>query len=250
MEISEYRNIFENEKNHFYYVGTHNAVIKFLNKYLSKKTGNKILDAGCGTGALMKKMGKFGKIYGIDVSSEALKFAKSNGLKLIKKASVTDIPYKDSQFDAIISIDVLYHKKVKSDLEALCEFKRVLKPGGILIIKNPAHNWLRGSHDLVIHTVRRYGKEEFNRKLKKAGFQIVNSSYINIFFFPLALVKRLMETVIRSKPSSDVKNLSPQINKLLIKLYAIETSWFLKYNIPFGLSLFAVARKPNENNPI
>mgnify|MGYP001566594883 CR=1 FL=1 len=139
MEIAEYRNIFEHEETHFYYVGTHNAVIELLKKYLFKKTGNIILDAGCGTGSLMKKLKSFGKIYGVDVSHEALKFAKSNGLKQVRKGSVTNIPFKENQFNAVVSIDVLYHKAVKSDLKALKEFIRVLKPGGVLIIKNPAH---------------------------------------------------------------------------------------------------------------
>lgn len=244
MEISEYRNIFENEKTHFYYVGTHNAVLKFLKSFLKNKKGNVILDAGCGTGSLMKKLKGFGEIWGVDANDEALKFAKINGIKKVLKASVEKIPFKKNTFDALVSIDVLYHKGVKSDLQALKEFKRVLKPGGILITKNPAHNWLRGSHDIVIHTKRRYNKKQFEERLKKAGFEIIKLSYINIFFFPLALVKRLLESVLNSKPSSDIKSLPPQINKLLTNLYAIETRWFLKDTIPFGLSLFAIARKP------
>ena len=244
MEISEYRNIFENEETHFYYVGTHNAVLKLLKKYLHKKTGNRILDAGCGTGSLMKKLKIFGNIYGIDISNEALKFARSNGLKQVRKGSVTNIPFKENQFNAVVSIDVLYHKAVKSDLKALKEFIRVLKPGGVLIIKNPAHDWLRGSHDLVIHTKRRYSKNEFREKLKLAGFQIIKLSYINMFFLFFAIIKRLIENVSKTKPSSDVKNIPSNINKILIHICNIETKLLIKGTIPFGLSLFAVARKP------
>ena len=243
MELAEYKNIFDHEKTHFYYVGTHNALIELLKKYIPKKTGNIILDAGCGTGALMKKLKNFGTIWGIDASSEAIKFAKLNGLKQVKKASIEDIPYKNNQFDAVISIDVLYHRAVKSDLKALLEFKRVLKPDGILITKNPAHNWLRGAHDIVIHTKRRYSKEEFGRKLNKAGFEILKLSYINMFFLPLAILKRLSENIYNAKPTSDVKKLPKQVNKLLINIYNIETKFLIKGTIPIGLSLFAVARK-------
>lgn len=244
MEISEYRNIFENERTHFYYVGTHNLFFQFVKRNLPKKTGNIILDAGCGTGALMKKMRSVGKIYGIDVSNEALKFAKSNGLKLLKKGSITNLPYKDNFFDAVYSVDVLYHKQVKSDLTALKEINRVLKPGGILIIKNPAHNWLRGSHDIVIHTKRRYSKAGLGRKLKKSGFEIVKISYVNIFFFPVAIAKRLFDTLFGGKPVSDVQTLPYSLNKLLINAYNLEINLLLKVNIPFGLSVFAIARKP------
>ncbi|OGE39387.1 hypothetical protein A3F00_02015 [Candidatus Daviesbacteria bacterium RIFCSPHIGHO2_12_FULL_37_11] len=247
MEIAEYRNIFENEETHFYYVGTHSAVIEFLNKYLPKKTGNKILDAGCGTGSLMKKLKRFGEICGIDISNEALKFAKNNGLRQVRKGSVTNIPFKENEFDAVVSIDVLYHKQVKNDLQALEEFRRVLKPGGILIIKNPAHNWLRGNHDIVIHTKKRYSKSEFREKLKRTGFQILKLSYINIFFFPLAIAKRLAESLFKAKPSSDVKNIHPQINKILINIYNFETKLLIKGTIPIGLSLFAIAKKPTKS---
>ena len=245
MDISEYKNIFENEKKHFYYVGTHNLVLEFLKKHLIKKTGNYILDAGCGTGALMIKLKKFGKVYGFDISDEAIRFAKSNGLESIKKASVTDIPYKDKTFDAVVSIDVLYHKQVGSDLQALREFKRVLKPGGILIVKNPAHNWLRGNHDIVIHTKRRYNKQQFENLLNKSGFEIIKLSYINLSFFPLALLKRLTESIIKGKPTSDVKPLPKLINNLLINIYGVETKLLIKSSIPFGLSLFAVTKKKN-----
>lgn len=243
MEVSEYHNIFKHERSHFYYVGTHNAVVKLLNTYLNKKGGNKILDAGCGTGALVKKLSKYGRVWGIDASKEAIKLSHKNKIK-VKLASVENIPFKDNTFDALVSVDVLYHKAVKSDVRALKEFKRVLKPGGVLIIKNPAHNWLRGAHDIIIHTKRRYSKNQFGKKLNRAGFETVKLSYINLAFFPLAILKRLSETVIKSHGASDVGALPKFINNLLINIFDLESSILLKTQIPFGLSIFAVAKKP------
>lgn len=244
MEISEYKNIFDNERSHFYYVGTHNAVIKFLDLYLSKRRNNIILDAGCGTGELMKNLSKFGKVYGIDINDEALKFTSKNHIKNVKKASITNIPFQDNKFDVVVSIDVLYHKAVKNDLEAFNEFKRVLKPGGILIIKSPAHDWLRGSHDVVIHTKRRYSKIQLVDRLKKTGFETLKLSYINISLLPIAIIKRLSESILKSKPSSDVGKLPKLVNNTFLGLYNWETRIITKTTIPFGLSLFAIARKP------
>lgn len=244
MEIAEYKNIFENEKTHFYYVGTHNAVIKLLNAYLPKKKNNEVLDAGCGTGALIKKLQRFGNVWGIDLSSEALKFARKNKLRRIKRGSVENIPFKDSQFDAVVSVDVLYHRQVKDDKRALREFKRVLKPGGILIIKNPAHDWLRGGHDKIIHTKRRYSKSDLEIKLKESGFSIIKLSYVNMFFFPFAVTKRVFESLSYQKPHSDVAPLHPLLNNFLKSVYNLEMEIWTRATLPFGLSLFAIAKKP------
>jgi len=55
MEKAEYKNIFENEEIHFYYVSTHKLILSLIKKYLLQKRHLKILDAGCGTGLLAKK---------------------------------------------------------------------------------------------------------------------------------------------------------------------------------------------------
>ena len=159
MDISEYKNIFENEESHFFYVGNHNMVLSLVKRYLKPGKEIRILDAGCGTGLLAKKLEKFGVVTGIDISPEAILYAKKRGIRAIK-ASVTKLPFKDETFDLVVSIDVLYHQNVENDLNALGEFKRVLKPNGILIVKVPAYNWLRGSHDIVVHTKHRYTLEE------------------------------------------------------------------------------------------
>lgn len=75
MDISEYRNIFENEKSHFFYVGNHKIILSLVEKY-AKGLNLKILDGGCGTGLLAKKLEKYGDVEAVDINTEALKFAK------------------------------------------------------------------------------------------------------------------------------------------------------------------------------
>ena len=109
MQVSEYKNIFLNESTHFYYIGTHNTILYLVKIYLPKKKNPKILDAGCGTGLLMKKIGKIGRVWGVDISPEAIKFTKRRGIKNTIISSVEKLPFQDNVFDIVVSVDVLYH---------------------------------------------------------------------------------------------------------------------------------------------
>lgn len=242
MEISEYQNIYNLENSHFFYVGTHDLVMRLLRLY--KSAGKcKILDAGCGTGLLLQKLNQSADAMGIDISSEALSYAKKRGLKKVYKASIEKIPFKSNNFDVIVSIDVLYHKQVNNDLKALKEFYRLLKPGGILILRVPAFNWLSGKHDRLVQTKRRYTKERLNNKLVDVGFYVRKLSYSNMFFLPIVFLKRKLESFYSPGISSDIQDLPPLLNRLFLLIQKFETKLLSDINLPFGISVVAVAQK-------
>lgn len=243
MQTKEYQNIFKNEETHFYYVGIHQTIISFIKKFLNKKEGVKILDAGCGTGFLAKKLSIFGQVQAVDISQVAADLAKKRGVK-VKIASVTKLPYKSNSFDLVVSIDVLYHKRVDDVPKALLEFYRVLKPQGVLILKNPAYNWLRGSHDNQVHTKNRFTVKETRKLLEKANFKNIKLTYVACFLLPIAIFKRVVESVfLKDDTYSDVVKPLDIINTLFITLFKIE-AWVLQFvNIPFGLSVLSVSKK-------
>jgi hypothetical protein len=69
----------------------------------------------------------------------------------------------------------------------------VLKPNGLLLLRVPAHDWLRGEHDRLVHTRHRYGRQEVDDKLRAAGFEVEQLSWANAVLFPAAAAKRLLE---------------------------------------------------------
>ena len=121
--------------------GTYPAeeLVRFI-KSSPKTKGKKILEVGCGVGALwFTDQGM--KVYGIDGSKTAIKKAK----KLIKskkakaKLKVGDIislPYKDNFFDFIIDIECLYSNSEQNTKIILEEIYRILKPQGFLFSKS------------------------------------------------------------------------------------------------------------------
>lgn len=245
MQIQEYQNIFENESKHFFYISNHKTTISLLKKYIESSEGTNILDAGCGTGLLLRKLNSFGKTWGVDVSSEALKFARKRKLKRLFQSSVEKLPFKGKTFNVIVCIDVIYHRRVNSDTKALAEFYRVLAPGGILILKVPAYECLRGHHDVIVETKHRYTKKEVIGKLKESRFDIIKITYTNLHILPLALIKRfIINNLFAGEPKSDVQKIPDFLNSLLIFANSVENKIITYFDLPLGLSIYAVCKKP------
>ncbi len=244
MNKQEYKNIFNLEERHFIYQSTHRNIMALLKQFLPRNKNLTILDAGCGTGLLMQKLKSFGLVYGVDNNSQGLIFCKKRGLTNLKKASVNNLPFFKNTFDVITCVDVLYHKDVNGQ-KTLSEFFRVLKPGGLIILKVPAHENLRGKHDIFVHTRQRYKINELKKEILKQNFNIVFISYGHQILYPIVLVKRFWERILHSPESSDVAMPALLINHILINLGKLETKVMLKTGLKNGISIYAVARKPN-----
>jgi len=112
---------------------------------LFKEKGvHKILDIGSGTGRHLVFLSEKGfEMYGFDASPKALSLAEQwleeENMKVQLKLHRMEekFPYQDNYFDAIISIQVIHHNKMKDILKTVREIKRVLKPGGIILLTFP-----------------------------------------------------------------------------------------------------------------
>lgn len=243
MQKSEYRNIYENEEKHFFYKANHRLITSLLRKFTDKNSRLNILDAGCGTGLLAQKLQAFGSVEAIDINSEAIKFAKKRNIT-VKQASINNLPFKNSSFDVAVSIDVIYHQLVKNDQKALTELYRVLRPGGLLIVRVPANKWLTRSTDNHVYTRERYSYQKLKNKLKKANFKIIKLTYINMLLLPPAILSWFFEKLSpKKKTTSPLVKLPGVINDFLYYALTLENYLLTLFNLPFGLGLIALARK-------
>lgn len=99
--------------------------------------GEKILDLGCGNGRLIEILKDKDIDYiGFDSSEKLIKIAKSNYPKeKFFAGDALNLPFPNNYFDKIFSIRVLPHiPSQKLQLQFMEETKRVLKPGGLLIL--------------------------------------------------------------------------------------------------------------------
>ena len=250
MEHNEYEVMYQVEDSYWWYIALKATVFSFIKKYTPITTSGRFLDAGCGTGGILAGAQNYTST-GFDIAHEAMQFCQKRKLPNILQASVCEIPLQSHQFDIVVSLDVICNVG-KSHIEtAMQEFFRVLKPGGTLVLNLPAYNFLQSQHDKAVHIQHRFIRRELQEKLTSAGFLVEKLTYRNTILFPLIALVRLGERLFRKRSSpakSDLKPLPGPINRFLINLLSLETKLLLSgFNLPFGLSLFCVARKPDKD---
>jgi SAM-dependent methyltransferase len=241
MEKSEYQRMYMLETSFWWYKVLHELVEGFVSK--NRKSDMKMLDAGCGTGRMMEILEKYGKITGIDYSDDAIGFCEKRGLKNLIKGDLNDYNFEKDNYDAIVCLDVLYHADIKDDLSVLKKFYSSLKKDGILILNLPAFDYLKRSHDVVVHAKKRYRKRAFVSELKTIGFSVHRSGYRLPHLYFIILVSKLFQG--KSNPNeSDLKPISGWINSLLYQFGKVE-NWMIKhqFSFPVGSSLFVIAKK-------
>jgi len=205
----------------------------------------KILDAGCGTGMNLVHFGRAGHTtFGFDFAVEAIAKARRRGLRKIARASVTDIPYPSEVFDLVYSFEVI--DEVADVDRALSELHRVLKPGGYLLLRLPAFDWLRSSHDVDIGTLHRFTLAEMKERISRAGFSVRRATYANCLLFPLVAVRRILKRAgigsgTDTKPMpAGLQWLDPIFHSLLKAEARVIGSGA---SLPFGLSAIVLAQK-------
>jgi ubiquinone/menaquinone biosynthesis C-methylase UbiE len=105
--------------------------------------GEQVLDVGCGTGTLAievaRRVGKAGRVVGIDPSTEQIARARAKGARRhlpieFQVGVIEQLSFPDQSFDVVLSTLMMHHLPASLKRQGLTEIARVLKPGGRLII--------------------------------------------------------------------------------------------------------------------
>jgi len=243
MHPNEYRIMFEVEDTHWWYQALRSRLAAALDIHLGPSPA-RILDIGCGTGANLKLLAQRGMAFGIDIEPMAIHFCRERGLTRSAVGSALALPFPADAFDTVTAMDVLYHKAVPDKSAFLREVRRVLRPGGILILNVPAYQWLYSSHDAAVHTDRRFTRSEIAALMTQSEFVPVRTAYWNTVLFPIALVTRLWRRCFPPKTSDLDGKSNSFIDRTFRDLLELEKAISSYLPMPFGLSVFCVSRVP------
>lgn len=242
----EYEKMFRLEGKLWWYRILHESVGRELVKQFGDRRDIAILDAGCGTGGLLNYLRRQGytNFRGIDFSEDAVSFCRERNLP-VEQCDLSKLPAYDPQatFDAIICDDVLYFFDDQTLTSILAEFRRRLRPGGLICCNINAFNVFRGEHDVSVGSERRYVKSDFMRFSKAAGLVMRTATYWSLALSPLILLVRQWQALqLRmgwhkaDEADSDLHYPGDTVNELLYRI--VRTEQKLLPRTPFGSSLF------------
>jgi SAM-dependent methyltransferase len=239
------------EEQLWWYKSLHYLVFNYISNSFSENTIN-IVDAGCGTGGMLKYLSKNGykNIEGFDISLDALEICKSKQLNVYLDSIINiSAHYKPQSLDVIISNDTFYFINETERKLLIRDFYNLLKPNGLVILNLPALNAFRGIHDISVGVNYRFSKSDIKKMIGPSQFNIIRVTYWPFFLSPVIFITRFFQRIKlkinkNTKIESDLDLPSRRINNLLFKLTRFENTVFK--NKPFGSSLFLVLKKRDK----
>jgi SAM-dependent methyltransferase len=236
------------EARHFWFRGFRAFVTPLIRQAV--RTPAEILDCGCGTGANLEMLSRFGRAYGFDLSPVGLRLGHDAHRTRLAQATVTAVPFPENTFDLVTSFDVLYSLEEPDERAAVAEMFRVTRPGGHALINVAALDVLRGDHSVLSREVRRYSRGTLARLVTGAGFSIVRLTYTNCSLLLPMLAVRLVQRwrgLAREDETKARQEISvpwAPVNGMLTGLLLLESVWLRRFDNPAGSSLVCLARKP------
>jgi len=230
------------EDRHWWYRGRR-TVIERVVEALGLPADARILDAGCGSGRNMVELARHGSVTGVELSEASMALARERGCGDVVAGSVLEMPFADDSFELAVSLDVIEH--LDDDHAALRELRRVVAPGGALLVTVPAYQWLWSGHDVINHHRRRYTRRSMKRAAEAAGWQQVRTTYFNSLLLPVAILLRILDRINKKPTESSLDLWVPPepLNWVLERPLALEAAMIDRGGrIPAGLSLLSVFR--------
>ncbi len=243
MQLDEYRKLAEVEDRMWYFHALNRRHVRWLARLLPQGPA-RLLDAGCGTGGLLKSLRAAHPAWeatGLDFMPLACTLARERTGAEIVQGSITDLPFADGSFDAVVSADVVC--QVEDGARALREFARVVRPGGVVLVNVPAFRWLWSYHDDTCETKHRYTRPELAGLFAAAGLRVDFASYANLLPLPLIVARRKLFRP--AHPTSDVQLYPAPVEAVFAAMAGLECRWQQAgWASPLGSSVFVAGRRP------
>jgi SAM-dependent methyltransferase len=246
MDESEFRAMLDESERHWWYRGRKRIVCDTLDALVARGPAaapRRLLDAGCGSGAMLDELARYGEAWGVEPNPLGVAAARRGERKIVR-AHVEELPFAGASFDVVTCLDVIEH--TPDDRVALAELHRVTCPGGHLIVTVPAYPRLWSHHDVVNGHHRRYVRQTLLDAAMAAGWRPVRDTHFNTFFLaPAALVRLALRNEGERQRRSELALTPRSLDPLLELPLRLEAALLRRgVRLPAGLSLLAVFERP------
>ena len=246
MQAREYRRNYELERSYWWFVGVRAMVRELLSLAAGDGGLGRVLDVGCGTGALLDELHpRAEELWGVDVSTEALGFCAKRGCRNLICADAARSPFRSGHFDLITGIGIIEH--LENDGAFLRELNRLLKPKGVMILLTSSFPFLWSAHDTANEHKRRYYLRSLERQIGRSGFETLSLSHLNFFLFPALAAALMVHRLVRGTEPERSRRLLPLpprlVNTALTMILRAEARLMRRVRLPWGVSMIGAFRK-------
>jgi SAM-dependent methyltransferase len=232
------------EEGNFWFRNRNRLLIWALGAYFPG--AQRFFEVGCGTGFVLSGIVKAFpdlETAGSELFLDGLTYARRRlpGVPLYQ-VDGGRLPF-EAEFDGVGAFDVLEH--IPEDERVLGQLFQALKPGGGLLLTVPQHPSLWSEADVKACHVRRYTRQELERKVESAGFRLRRVTSFVTLLLPLMWLSRRRKRQNGEGDADDEFQMSPALNGFLEAVLRLETHlirWGVSF--PVGGSLLLVAQKP------
>jgi len=232
------------ELSHWWYRGMRETCSALMAPFLPPRRPLNVLDIGCGTGGNLLELASLGTVQGLDPSGLCVEYCRRKGLTCTR-GSMSDLSGVPGPFDLVTMFDVLNQAPPAETVSILTGIGRILAPGGLLVFREPAMAIAGGAHDRAVGIQQRFTSRSVRDALERAGFEPLRITYVNTLLFPAIVLRRQIGelTAGRDHVASDVHPAGRVTNALLLGVLRAERRLLGAIDLPFGVSIFAAARK-------
>jgi SAM-dependent methyltransferase len=233
------------EDTHWWFRGRR-AIFRDLLRDVGLGARSRILDIGFGTGSMLTFLGDYGTVFGMDMSVDAIRFARTRCARPMLLGDITQVPVRTGAYDLVTAFDIIEH--VDDDRAALAELRRVCRPGGHALLTVPAFQFLWGNQDVISHHKRRYTAHELRTRVEDAGFRVRTLTYFNALLFPVVAAVRVARRLRGAPPPDEVQSdftmTKPGlVNDVLTRVFAAEGKLVTRMRLPVGVSVLCLAER-------
>ena len=250
MNPAEFLTLERAEQELWWFQGMRRILFGMLDPLVAERNIGRVLEAGSGTG---HTAGILAKRYGwtmcpIDLAWEGISRTKRSDRVCPAQADLLACPFGSGAFDAVVSLDVLVHLTAGAESGALREFARVLRLGGLVVLRMSALDVLRSRHSQFTGERQRFTRSRLIREVRDAGFRVLRCTYANALLVPVALARfRVWEPLTRQAPASGTSAVPAWLNRTLAAPLALEADLLSHgVNFPFGQSLILIGEKTSD----